>query len=564
MCLIVFQMNTETKKLMETPRCGCSDISDTMTSSERFQRYSIHNYGGWPKIDLTYTIINASSSLERNVSDNILRKALSEWSNVTPLTFTEVVRNADLDIFFVSRDHADGYAFDGYGGVLAHAFFPYYGGDVHFDDDEHWTINEAGDGTDLFLVAVHEFGHSLGLKHSSVTDAIMYPFYSYRDSFELHEDDIAGIQNLYGIQGKYTTGPMSSSTPTESGTGPTTTTPTSTITIRDTSSTSGSVTQTYTKHTEPATSASASTTESWTTSTENTTPGISPFTSSLPTTRPVTETPTKSTSTLSPPTTTRDSSCAFSDLDAITSDKSGDIFVFHGETYTLIDHKGIVEGFPRNISTDFPEISGKVDAVVYLPELIRNKCLTNNNGMTQCYEIIRPEEVFLFSGPIYHRYVGGYLESKRKKDTGLISDEFQGLPSGISVDAVFTYDGTDVYFVSGDMLWKQSRGNRRVDSCYPQSLRASLFSGLQNSEMQINDVLSLPTTSTYYNYFFVGDFYFRTSDGATSFDPAQYPRDIAEWWCRNNLKNDLGYFKHHSVYIQTNGDRILVPRKIEL
>jgi matrix metalloproteinase-14 (membrane-inserted) len=25
--------------------------------------------------------------------------------------------------------------------VLAHAYFPQYGGDAHFDDDEQWTVD---------------------------------------------------------------------------------------------------------------------------------------------------------------------------------------------------------------------------------------------------------------------------------------------------------------------------------------------------------------------------------------------------------------------------------------
>lgn len=81
---------------------------------------------------------------------------------------------------------------------MAHAFFPVFGGDAHFDDAELWTIGSPR-GTNLFQVAAHEFGHSLGLSHSDVRSALMAPFYRGFDPvFKLDSDDVLAIQALYG------------------------------------------------------------------------------------------------------------------------------------------------------------------------------------------------------------------------------------------------------------------------------------------------------------------------------------------------------------------------------
>lgn len=50
----------------------------------------------------------------------------------------------------------------------------------------------------LFIVAAHELGHALGMSHSTDAGALMYPVYSYAKGYPLAEDDIEGIQALYG------------------------------------------------------------------------------------------------------------------------------------------------------------------------------------------------------------------------------------------------------------------------------------------------------------------------------------------------------------------------------
>ncbi|NXC55830.1 MMP7 protein, partial [Aleadryas rufinucha] len=186
------KLDTETEKIMKQPRCGLPDVAEYNMSPGTLK---------WRKTHLTYKIASYTYDLPRNKVDYAIKRAFMVWSKVTPLRFRRVyMGHADIEIGFARCEHGDGYPFDGKGYVLAHAFLPGegLGGDAHFDDDEKWSdINQD---TNLFLVAAHEFGHSLGLGHSNVPGALMYPLYSYQNprTFRLPNDDRRRIQNLYG------------------------------------------------------------------------------------------------------------------------------------------------------------------------------------------------------------------------------------------------------------------------------------------------------------------------------------------------------------------------------
>ncbi|XP_017636934.1 metalloendoproteinase 2-MMP-like [Gossypium arboreum] len=155
----------------------------------------------WPANmrDLTYGFLP-----ENELTDEIkvvFTSAFQKWSAVTPLTFSEMdsFLTADVKISFYSGDHRDEEPFDGVLGILAHAFSP-PSRRFHLDADENWIV--SGDvmrsavlsAVDLKTVAIHEIGHLLGLGHSSVEDAIMYPTITSRTrKVELANDDIERI-----------------------------------------------------------------------------------------------------------------------------------------------------------------------------------------------------------------------------------------------------------------------------------------------------------------------------------------------------------------------------------
>ncbi|RXN32616.1 collagenase 3-like protein [Labeo rohita] len=186
------KMDQETMEMMKKPRCGVPDVAAYST------------FGGikWQTNKLTYRILNYTPDMSRAEVDESMERALQVWAKVTPLKFTRIHSGtADIMISFGTRNHGDAYPFDGPRGTLAHAFAPSpgIGGDAHFDDDESFTFRSSR-GFVLFLVAAHEFGHSLGLSHSNVRGALMFPTYSFTDPdrFSLPSDDIRGIQSLYG------------------------------------------------------------------------------------------------------------------------------------------------------------------------------------------------------------------------------------------------------------------------------------------------------------------------------------------------------------------------------
>lgn len=192
-------LDEKSREIMKSPRCGVRDKRESFNKSpikitSRKPRY-VTQGSSWRKKTLQWTIYRylKPSTLSRVYQKQILDKAFKIWEYSSALKFkyTPNRNQADIVIQFIRGPNGCKSGFDGVGGELAHAFYPKYGGDIHFDADEKW-----GDVKRLLSVAVHEIGHSLGLSHSNIHNSVMYATYS--KNVALDDDDKAGINAIYG------------------------------------------------------------------------------------------------------------------------------------------------------------------------------------------------------------------------------------------------------------------------------------------------------------------------------------------------------------------------------
>lgn len=208
------KLDKATREKMQQPRCGNPDITPvsnpTIASLVDPDLAGFVATGGrWPTANLRYALQETGLDLPAAAVRQAIHQAFSTWAGWVGMSFREVpmASGPEIIIRFVAGDHGDGNPFDGVSGILAHAFFPPVPpntpipiqGDTHFDEAETWTINvPTGAGQiDLTTVAIHEFGHALGLNHSPVVGSVMEAFYGGPRRV-LHGDDIAGITTIYG------------------------------------------------------------------------------------------------------------------------------------------------------------------------------------------------------------------------------------------------------------------------------------------------------------------------------------------------------------------------------
>ena len=167
------------------------------------------NLGGGYTSNLMSTF-NSKSSLGN--WENVILRAAQTWAQQTNINFAVVP-----DDGAAAGSGADEQGNPGFGDIriggynfgsstLALTYQPpsannfSIAGNMTFNTGQSFNI---GSTYDVFTVAMHEFGHALGLGESSVGNAVEYGTYTGRKT-GLASDDIAGVRSIYSANGPRT------------------------------------------------------------------------------------------------------------------------------------------------------------------------------------------------------------------------------------------------------------------------------------------------------------------------------------------------------------------------
>ncbi len=190
------EFDEATREAMVRPRCGLPDLGSSVAFDTRCP---------WRQATLSFAFDIGTLDVAGATEFQAARTAIATWQVVCPLPFREVASSQNPNVLIGWRSSRDP-DLDMTGGVIAHADFPpdcdivtnTLPKPLHFDDGHLWNTIGTASAFDVETVALHEFGHILGLQHSNISSAVMFPTIALGEiKRELTQDDRDGIADLY-------------------------------------------------------------------------------------------------------------------------------------------------------------------------------------------------------------------------------------------------------------------------------------------------------------------------------------------------------------------------------
>ncbi|KAF2281286.1 uncharacterized protein EI97DRAFT_454492 [Westerdykella ornata] len=184
--------------VMSRPRCGTiqpfnatdARMPDGGTLRKRYVLWGPK----WNSATVTYRFLNYTSDIAADLQRETLRKAFAQWNQYLPISIVPASDNiprADIHVRFMTMGPDEpAYAFTN---MIADGLTMSSGLiNITFNDYYTWADDRL-----FSFTALHEIGHALGLSHSKVEDAVMWPYFEGIVR-PMHPDDKAAIHSLYG------------------------------------------------------------------------------------------------------------------------------------------------------------------------------------------------------------------------------------------------------------------------------------------------------------------------------------------------------------------------------
>jgi len=185
---------------------ACAAITAGMAATG----YAYSTYAKWSSVPVSFFINPNNNDVSASAAISAFQTALNVWSTQSGSSFrfqyagtsnntSTGYDNQNVLIFRNSGGTgavASTYSWWDSGGRLLDSDI------IVWDGSYTFFTGTSGCSGGLYIedIATHELGHSLGLDHSGVADATMYPSVSWcsQDLRTLASDDISGVRSLYG------------------------------------------------------------------------------------------------------------------------------------------------------------------------------------------------------------------------------------------------------------------------------------------------------------------------------------------------------------------------------
>ncbi|CAG0919450.1 unnamed protein product, partial [Notodromas monacha] len=204
--------------------------------------------------------------------------------------------------------------------------------------------------------------------------------------------------------------------------------------------------------------------------------------------------------------------CEAKNVDTFLTTKDGTTYVFKGEYYWKLTDSGVASGYPRKVSSDWPELPSDLDAA---------------------FAWINGKNYFFKANDKYYRFNPDARPPVSEAYPKEIKN-WQGLPADGKISAALQYSNKLTYFFKGTEYWRFNDNDFEVDKGdppYPRPVGDWWFgcSGTKTGSLKAND--SFRSSDARPDPASVLDAVFAPFDAhkVDKGDPP-YPRPVGDWW----------------------------------